>query len=326
MVEQAKNEKWNVKHNPEQVKARGSKIKEIAKYIFDGLDLDMSETLEGQELITSLVGLGIAENHDMIRKNLETIFNTKSIDEISINCTEFLQLFQADKMTNQILKILNAACMNKRKQHLNIKAGMMSVFKPSSFTAQNFAEMKTKPHTIAEYEEILDKWWFDIARAIGEEIPVERFVKKLLDIGVEGERSKIRKVVLTYNDGAERVSRFSFNRLFSRSILKGALNDLHKRIEMGPYMDKNIPPGIKVSAFRRRLIMSGLKHHSQEISREEGHSVLKAIRHYRAKSDMDEEDEDEEAYRKRVGMMLLNLNDGDLYDQMMYRKKLQIYS
>ena len=47
MVEQAKNEKWNVKHNPEQVKARGSKIKEIAKYIFDGLDLDMSETLEG---------------------------------------------------------------------------------------------------------------------------------------------------------------------------------------------------------------------------------------------------------------------------------------
>ena len=37
---------------------------------------------------------------------------------------------------------------------------------------------------------------------------------------------------------------------------------------------------------------------------------------------MDEEDEDEEAYRKRVGMMLLNLNDGDLYDQMMYRKKL----
>ena len=75
-------------------------MKAIAKYIFDGLDLDMSETLEGRELITSLVGLGIAESHDMIRKNLESIFNTKNVDEISINCTEFLALFQADKMTN----------------------------------------------------------------------------------------------------------------------------------------------------------------------------------------------------------------------------------
>ena len=50
--------------------------------------------------MTSLVGLGIAENHDMITKNLETIFNTKNIADVSINATEFLALFQGDKMTN----------------------------------------------------------------------------------------------------------------------------------------------------------------------------------------------------------------------------------
>jgi Ca2+-binding EF-hand superfamily protein len=74
----------------------GKKTKEKARFLFDAIDIDMSETLEGRELVETLLGLGITESHDIIVRTLEQIFSTKNLNEVSITFSEFIRLFKSD--------------------------------------------------------------------------------------------------------------------------------------------------------------------------------------------------------------------------------------
>mgnify|MGYP002811636739 CR=1 FL=1 len=46
-------------------------------------------------------------------------------------------------------------------------------------------------------------------------------------------------------------------------------------------IDRSVPAGLKVSAYRRKLIMSGLRYDASSIEQEEGAAVVRAIKNYR---------------------------------------------
>jgi hypothetical protein len=64
-------------------------LMKFAKFLFESIDIDMSESVEGKELIETLLGLGLAASYDMIAKTLSTIFQVPNIEKISLTFDDF---------------------------------------------------------------------------------------------------------------------------------------------------------------------------------------------------------------------------------------------
>ena len=67
----------------------------------------MSETIEGKELIESLIGLGLAETYKNIASTLTNIFGVRDLDTLSVGFYEFAKIFKGNFRISRYLEILN---------------------------------------------------------------------------------------------------------------------------------------------------------------------------------------------------------------------------
>ena len=77
-----------------------------------------------------------------------------------------------------------------------------------------------------------------------------------------------QKSVLSFRD---------FQQLFAKSMLKGAFFNLSRRLFEGNYAEKEMSAGLKMSAYQRALLLSGIKCPNSTISIEEGQRIVTAL-------------------------------------------------
>ena len=79
----------------------------FAKFLFDSIDIDMSETIEGKELIDCLMGLGLAESYENISSTIKNIFSVRDLDSLSLGFFEFAKMFKGNNRISRYLDVLN---------------------------------------------------------------------------------------------------------------------------------------------------------------------------------------------------------------------------
>ena len=294
------------------LKARGieqsneNNLNQFAIEFFAELDKDQQKYLTGEDLLDSLLRLGIATDCILLKQTLCNIFKKKSIEELKIDLKEFKTLFKGDSKTDSILNKLNQECIkiqNELKAKLNeknqkfVKNPLMYKKLMNETASTNFFKLglgakltgkkglklrknAEKMITINEHEELIKKWWHQLNPKLLSSVPTSEVIEKLVELDIFIDKNEGRRIIYS-NIGIEKfLSYENYQKIFARSMLKGALLNLSKRLFEGKYALKEMSHAFKITAYQRALIFSGIKCPNSDISIEEGVNTLGAIEEY----------------------------------------------
>ena len=93
---------------------------QFAKDLFISWDDDGSGELEGMEIISPLINLGLAPNSDFAFKLLQALdSNTKktnNVDDLKITLQDFIKIFRSNKVSESLLNLIQKET-EKRFKH-----------------------------------------------------------------------------------------------------------------------------------------------------------------------------------------------------------------
>ena len=126
----------------------------------------------------------------------------------------------------------------------------------------------------------MTKWWNSLEGSVLNTVSIEHIIKLFVSLGVATDRNDSRSLIFSQLGVKNSITLDEFQQLFAKSILKGALLNLSKRLSSGNYSSEEMSPQFKLSAYQRALMMSGVKCPTSDISVEEGMNAMSAIEKY----------------------------------------------
>lgn len=105
--------------------------------------------------------------------------------------------------------------------------------------------------------------------------------KKLIDLNIVEDVNAGVKLIRQFSGADLSLTYEDFQRIFAKSMLKGAFMKLSQRLVDGNFSCKEMSPSFKLTSYQRSLIMSGIKCPNSEISIKEGTNALQAIEKYK---------------------------------------------
>lgn len=223
-----------------------SEIMNFASALFDSLDSEKTAELSGETVLRSFLSLGATTDSAFLEKTLLLICKKKSLSRARIDLKTFKGLFKSDFTAERILKSLNENELKGRKG---------------------------STVSMSEHQALIESWW----KLIGNHR--ENFDQVALLL------SKL-KIVRNYDEGTHflyliaghrrEISQEMFREIFAKSVLQGALIHLAKRL----FASSNVSSSLRVSAYKRALILSGVGCPYSDISAEEGERTLNTLGMY----------------------------------------------
>mmetsp|Transcript_26306 Transcript_26306/g.47141 ORF Transcript_26306/g.47141 Transcript_26306/m.47141 type:complete len:538 (-) Transcript_26306:416-2029(-) len=286
-------EAWMKKHGINAERMSSIKFTKFIRELFDAFDEDGSMTLELHEIVMPLLALGVAPDATYIEGALKILLNVSDIQNVQIQREQFVSLFQADRKCDFILEVLNGHCDEmmfeemERKQALKLARSRSSKFSNRMSVRQQMTNFLTVPIEL-KYNSM-----FDITRMIrGWWQSLDPEFKSLIKVGEVAEFLVNKKFVSKKHEGKRLITSFAtlidgkyvtndhFNRIFVKSIFKGALFNIAYGLSHGEFLDANLSLKVKISEYQRRLIVSGLKIWDGKLHKE-GTQAVNAISQYK---------------------------------------------
>ena len=285
---------WMAKHNSRN-NEEGNLIN-FASEFFSILDHKNLNKISGSQLLEQLLSLGIATDSLVLKETLSMTFECKDIETFSITLQDFLSLFRPDLVTDLILKQLNESSSNNRQKSRVLKQihekmkilgehrfSIFSSTQKSRIISKDLFEIKKddKMITINEHLEVVQKLWKKFYKGGDEGISLATVCEVFKFFKIFQDNFECKKYVLAALGQVSGLWFRDFQRLFAKSMLKGAFVNLSKRLFEGVYADKDMSPEFKISSYQRALLMSGVKCPNSSISIEEGQMTVKALEKYK---------------------------------------------
>jgi hypothetical protein len=110
-------------------------------------------------------------------------------------------------------------------------------------------------------------------------------IEHFINIGLERDAKYASKVLEPYCKTPGVMTSTEFTAVFAKCIFTSALFALARRLCEGEFSDNLIPPGVKLTAFRRAIVMAGLKAgitNTATTELKEGAMVMSALGTYKA--------------------------------------------
>lgn len=285
---------WMIKHNSRN-NDEGNLINFACEF-FSILDYQNNNKINGSQLLSQLLSLGIATDSLVLKETLSIIFECKDVEDLNISLQDFLSLFRPDLVTDLILKQLNEFASNHRKKsrvlkQIHKKMKILGECRFSIFSAtqklkvipKDLIEIKDdeKMITINEHLEVVKKLWNKFYKQNDDGLSLAAVCEVFKYFKIFQDNFECKKFVLSILGKVGNLWFRDFQRLFAKSMLKGAFVNLSKRLFEGNYADKEMSPEFKISSYQRALLMSGVKCPNSGISIEEGQMTVNALEKYK---------------------------------------------
>ena len=125
------------------------------------------------------------------------------------------------------------------------------------------------------------EWWQEINPNEDQDVPILLVKKFFTSKGISPDLDSAEKtIVRKLGHKAERLEFSDFYKLFCLSIFKVALVDMLIEIEKMSMVNQELPLVIKLAAYRRARLLSGLDNSASAEQRAVGQDVLKALERY----------------------------------------------
>ncbi|OMJ85292.1 hypothetical protein SteCoe_13383 [Stentor coeruleus] len=290
------NKIWMHKHNSRN-NAEGHLI-DFANEIFKELDCENLGVVNGKRLVENLLSLGIASDSHVLRETLSLIFDCNDVYKADIDVHDFLALFRRDIVNDKILKNLNEWALDERKKNSVIVERAKKWMGQDSESPLSFFKFKTPMSlaghdqhislkksqdiiTINEHLNVIDKIWKKYFRGGDDGISLLTACEAFKYFKIFQDNYECKKFIISSLGQANFLTNRDFQQLFAKSMIKGAFQNLSKRLYEGNYASKEMSPGFKISAYQRSLLMSGVRCPNSSIAIEEGEKTVKALEKFK---------------------------------------------
>lgn len=131
------------------------------------------------------------------------------------------------------------------------------------------------PVSISEQQKLVKKWWREINPYLFDSCDVTAVIEKLIDVGISSDSNEARKIIARLIGHKRTIEYAEFLQIFVKSMMKGAVNTLAAKVS-GLFSD--LEANDKIMAYKRALLLSGLKYFKYQISPQEGYQALRALK------------------------------------------------
>jgi hypothetical protein len=295
IIHQSKIKNWLDKKGKKAEKPLN--IHQVAMDFFKQLDSKKNKEIEGEAFMKLLLSLGVVSDPKVMRKTLCLILKTNDLSKTSIKFQDFMSFFKNDARTDRILKRLNYLAIQERenkvyKVELEDKSffGKSPVLEKTSndlltigfglLLKKNKANAQKKLVTIDEHINLINTWWSSLEKNSCNIVHIENLIKLFVSVGIAADRNDSRNLIYSYTGVKPEINFEEFQQIFAKSIFKGSLSNLSKRLSDDSYGSESMSSSSKLTSYQRALLMSGIKCPNSNISVEEGVKAMAAIEKY----------------------------------------------
>ena len=193
-----------------------------------------------------------------------------------------------DRKTDNILDKLNFSS-DKSRQKRNSPAPGIKILKNSVFEAEHrknntissHPEKKFSTITMADHLTVINGWWKEVDLKNENFAESEEVAHLLVEKGIVANTLDAKRMLGPSEHKHGKISYQQFQQVFARSVLKGALSSLVGRLSEGPLSKPYFTVSMKLSAYKRRLLIARIRPDEGQITKAEGENALKAIEKYK---------------------------------------------
>ena len=194
-----------------------------------------------------------------------------------------------DRKTDNILDKLNYSCEKSRIKRFSPSPGIKllksSIFEPEVQKTQLKSDKTGKKSlitiTMADHPTVINDWWKEIDLRNENFVQADEVALLLVEKGIVANTLDAKRMLGPSEHKHGKVSYQQFQQVFSRSMLKGALSSLVGRLSEGPLSKPYFTVSMKLSAYKRKLLIARIRPDEGQITRAEGENALKAIEKYK---------------------------------------------
>ena len=192
-----------------------------------------------------------------------------------------------DRRTDYILEKLNIVA-DKNKQKIEYSPAVKIVMGMSMFSTGHKKSNTVQHHrqnyfgiTMADHLTVINEWWREIDVSNETYADSDEVAHKLVEKGIVGNALDAKRLVGPAENKLGKISYQQFQQVFARSMLKGALSSLVGRLSEGPFAKPYFTVSMKLSAYKRKLLIARIQPDEAQITKAEGENALKAIEKYK---------------------------------------------
>jgi hypothetical protein len=292
-IKDAQSKSWMLRHNSRN-NDEGA-LMSFAHEFFAQLDTQSRGAVNGLHLLERLLSLGIATDSVVLTETLVITFHCKDLKHAEISLQDFLSLFRSDVITDIILQQLNEFALIERKKvkiinHMHNKNKSANIKVPSDNAISRKLSLSFVPNgeilhftaggniiTINEHITLIENFWKKHLKQGEDRASILTVCQMFKDLKIFQDNFESKKYIVSQLGKINVLTYGEFQKLFAKSMLKGAFVNLSKRLFEGKYAGKEISSGFQIGMYQRALLMSGIKCPNSNISVEEGQRIVKAL-------------------------------------------------
>ena len=287
--QQAKN--WAERIEPSK-KVKNSALVDLLKALFNSLEVDSQGKVRGLKLVEQLIFLGLAtEPASLIKviiiKILCAAYKEPEISRLKLSLDDLLLFCSGDRKTDYILEKLNTNAEKIKQKfifsnQIKIQFGisMFGTHKKSK-TLSNVSKNNFAGITMADHLTVINDWGKEMDLANENYVDSDEVAHKLVEKGICGNALDAKRMLGPAENKLGKISYQQFQQVFARSMLKGALSSLVGRLSEGPFAKPYFTVSMKLSAYKRKLLIARINPDDGQITKAEGENALRAIEKYK---------------------------------------------
>jgi hypothetical protein len=198
---------------------------------------------------------------------------------------EDMMLFcSGDRKTDNILDQLNFYSEKNKLKKLSpgVKIMKISIFEPEHRKNNTISTIpEKKMFTMADHLTVINEWWKEVDLKNEHFADSDEVAHKLVEKGMVANTLDAKRMLGPSEHKHGKVSYQQFQQVFARSMLKGALSSLVSRLSEGPLSKPYFTVSMKLSAYKRKLLIARIRPDEGQITKAEGENALKAIEKYK---------------------------------------------
>lgn len=266
---------------------------DLLKALFNSLEVDNLGKVRGLKVVEQLIFLGLAtEPASLIKvKGMQILcaaFKEPEISRLKLSLEDMMMFCSGDRRTDYILDRLNIGSeKNKEKKSAMVPGVKILGFTMFQADHKKSSTISSAPNqafsnvTMADHLTIINEWWKEVDLKNENYADAEEVAHKLVEKAIVGNTLDAKRLLGPVENKLGKISYQQFQQVFARSMLKGALSSLVGRLSEGPLAKPYFTVSMKLSAYKRKLLIARIQPDDAQITKAEGENALKAIEKYK---------------------------------------------
>lgn len=230
-------------------KPQKAHLSHFVTMIFHYLETKRDHKIEMTELFNVLMSFGITNEPELLEKTICSILNKPNLKTLKINYRECMKLLEPDSRVAWFRLKLREHVLNAKQEGI----------------------------IISNYPQLINRWWVDIAKHRENTVQIEKVVGKIAELEFVTDRNEAWRSILLISKHNDTITYADFSEFFAESIFKATVGQIAERFYKGKITSLEMSPVFQIGAYKRNLMLSGLKQPNSVLPETEGVNAISAI-------------------------------------------------